>query len=90
MPLARKLPLPGEDCPAFLIESLQPHPGRPYSRLQNSAQNPDNYPELEGLKARVAGGCTCLNCTLQYGRGNVRLGGLRLTRGGKQAQDSSL
>lgn len=61
MPLARKLPLPGEDCPAFLIESLQPHPGIPYSRLQNSAQNPDNYPGLEGLKARVAEGAPALS-----------------------------
>lgn len=67
MPLARELPLPGEDCPAFLIESLQPHPGRPYSHLQNSAQNPDNHPGLEGLKARVVRGAPALTAHFSMG-----------------------
>lgn len=76
-PLARTLPLPGETVqPAFLIESFQPRPDIPYSCLQN--------PGLEGQKARVACGA------FQYDRGNVRLGGLRLTCGGKQVQDGPL
>lgn len=55
MPLARMLPLPGGRLSSLSYRAFQPRPDIPYSCLQNPAQNPDNYPGLEGLKARVAG-----------------------------------
>lgn len=84
-----------ENCPAFLLESLQPCPDIPYRCLQDSAQNPEDHSGLEGRKACVVGWVPAFSahthlCTLRYDGGNVRIGGLSLMLGGKHTQNHSL